>query len=180
MKLYSIIIFKKNSENTTSYKETYEISDVPFFYRNKTKDLLKFLSKTIAERINNQKVCVTEKEYVVYAYDNNKYCITTTTDKEYPFRVAFSLLDMISRESETIDINKMIEKYQNPNEADPILKIHQTIETTKTTMVDAIDKVLARGEKIDDLVSRSGDLSEESKAFYKSSKKMNSCACIIQ
>ena len=42
-------------------------------------------------------------------------------------------------------------------------------------MVENIDKVLARGEKIDDLVQRSSELNDSTKQFYKKSKKMNSC-----
>jgi synaptobrevin family protein YKT6 len=182
MKVISIIIFKKEGQNIDLKKEAYNVSDVPFFYRSKTKDLLKFLSKTVAERIQTFKLCVTEKDYIVYASNNNNYVITVITDKEYPQRVAFSMLDKISQEIENINLETMIEKYQNPNEVDQILKIQNNIESTKFTMVDAIDKVLARGEKIDELVVKSSDLSEESKIFYKDAKKMNSwCSgCTIQ
>lgn len=40
------------------------------------------------------------------------------------------------------------------------------------------DQVLQRGEKLDDLVAKSSDLSAQSKAFYKTAKKQNSC-CIV-
>jgi synaptobrevin family protein YKT6 len=39
-------------------------------------------------------------------------------------------------------------------------------------------QVLQRGEKLDDLVAKSSDLSAQSKMFYKSAKKQNSC-CIV-
>jgi synaptobrevin family protein YKT6 len=39
-------------------------------------------------------------------------------------------------------------------------------------------QVLQRGEKLDDLVAKSSDLSAQSKMFYKSAKKQNSC-CIL-
>jgi synaptobrevin family protein YKT6 len=41
-----------------------------------------------------------------------------------------------------------------------------------------IDNVLERGEKLDDLVSKSQDLSSQSKVFYKQAKKTNSC-CVV-
>ena len=40
-------------------------------------------------------------------------------------------------------------------------------------MYKAIVKVLERGEKIEDLVQRSKDLSKSSKQFYKTARKLN-------
>jgi synaptobrevin family protein YKT6 len=53
--------------------------------------------------------------------------------------------------------------------------VQREIEEVKLIMVENIDKVLERGEKIDDLVEKSNTLSIESKKFYKKSKKLNSC-----
>jgi synaptobrevin family protein YKT6 len=44
--------------------------------------------------------------------------------------------------------------------------------------LDSVEQVLQRGEKLDDLVAKSSDLSAQSKMFYKSAKKQNSC-CIV-
>jgi len=41
-----------------------------------------------------------------------------------------------------------------------------------------IDSVLKRGEDLDKLVEKSGSLSQQSKMFYKTAKKQNSC-CVI-
>ena len=41
-----------------------------------------------------------------------------------------------------------------------------------------IDNILERGEKLDDLVARSDELSATSKQFYKQARKTNSC-CVI-
>ena len=57
-------------------------------------------------------------------------------------------------------------KYQDPEEADKILKIQKDLEETKTIMHQAIGDLLERGEKLDDLVQKSGDLGSASKAFY--------------
>lgn len=42
-----------------------------------------------------------------------------------------------------------------------------------------MDSLLQRGEKLDDLVARSDELGAQSKMFFKSAKKTNSC-CTIQ
>ena len=39
--------------------------------------------------------------------------------------------------------------------------------------------VLQRGEKLEDLVERSGELSAQSKLFYKQAKRANSCCVVI-
>eukprot|EP00744_Colponema_vietnamica_P008112 GILI01011592.1.p1 GENE.GILI01011592.1~~GILI01011592.1.p1 ORF type:complete len:102 (-),score=10.06 GILI01011592.1:57-362(-) len=76
------------------------------------------------------------------------------------------------------ELDATLEKYQKPEEADKILKIKAEIEETKSVMYDAIDKLLERGEKIDDLVARSDDLGAATKTFYSSAKSTNSC-CVI-
>jgi len=45
-------------------------------------------------------------------------------------------------------------------------------------MHETIEKVLERGEKIDDLVAKSDGLSAQSKMFYQQAKKQNSC-CVV-
>jgi synaptobrevin homolog YKT6 len=183
MKLLSIIIFQKKNEKLSVYKEAYELSHIGFFQRSTVKDFLMFFSKTVAEKIHNQRTIISEKGNNIYIYNNNNFIVTATTDAEYLTRVAFTMLDYILQElntNEKFDLDAIIKKYQNPNEADKILKIQKDIESTKVVMLDAIDKVLARGEKIDDLVVKTQDLSDSSKIFYKDAKKMNSWCCSIQ
>jgi synaptobrevin family protein YKT6 len=42
-----------------------------------------------------------------------------------------------------------------------------------------IDEILVRGERLDDLVDRTADLSSQSKQFYKVAKKHNSCCSLM-
>lgn len=50
-----------------------------------------------------------------------------------------------------------------------IIKLHFLLQH------DTIQAVLQRGEKLDDLVAKSEGLSMQSKAFYKTARKTNSC-----
>jgi len=59
-----------------------------------------------------------------------------------------------------------IQKYQDPKQADSILKIQQELDETKIVLHKTIESVLERGEKLDSLVERSRDLSVTSKQFY--------------
>ena len=45
-----------------------------------------------------------------------------------------------------------IVRYQDPMEADKILKIQKELDDTKVVLHKTIDSVLARGEKLDNLV----------------------------
>lgn len=68
-----------------------------------------------------------------------------------------------------------VSKYQDPREADPLTKMQEDLDETKIILRNTIEQVLVRGEKLDDLVSQSEELSVQSKAFYKTAKKTNSC-----
>ncbi|KAF3543509.1 hypothetical protein DY000_02001153 [Brassica cretica] len=126
-------------------------------------------------------------------------------DDHYPLRSAFSLLDQDRRKlftSQVIDeyqksfgetwkstkedsappwpyLGDVLTKFQDPAEADKLLKIQRELDETKIILHKTIDSVLARGEKLDSLVEKSSDLSMASQMFYKKSKKMNSCCTIL-
>jgi synaptobrevin family protein YKT6 len=64
------------------------------------------------------------------------------------------------------ELKDYITKYQDPNQADSILKIQKELDETKITLHKTIESVLERGEKIDNLVAKSDGLSAQSKMFY--------------
>jgi synaptobrevin family protein YKT6 len=72
-----------------------------------------------------------------------------------------------------------IRKFQNPQEADSIMRVRKELDDTKVVLHKTLENLLERGEKLDDLVSRSDQLGIQSKLFYRNAKKTNSC-CVIQ
>jgi synaptobrevin family protein YKT6 len=72
-------------------------------------------------------------------------------------------------------IDAFLSRYQNPREADALTKIQAELDETKIIMHNTIEAVLQRGEKLDDLVAKSEGLSVQSKMFYKTARKTNSC-----
>ena len=68
-----------------------------------------------------------------------------------------------------------VAKYQDPAAADKLLQIQRELDETKIVLHKTIDSVLARGEKLDNLVEKSSDLSLASQMFYKQARKTNSC-----
>ncbi len=60
-------------------------------------------------------------------------------------------------------------------QADKLTKIQQDLDETKIILHKTIESVLDRGEKLDQLVDKSNDLSLASQMFYKQARKTNSC-----
>ena len=156
-----------------------------------------FLTKTFMKRTEpGQRQSVEHEGYVVHCYvRSDGLGGTVTTDGEYPARVAFVMLGQLldefaqkqgdtwktvtAPESVTFPTaDEYLQKYQNPAEADKITKIQKDLDETTQILHKTIDSVLERGVKLDNLVEKSNDLSAQSKLFYKSAKKTNSC-CVV-
>ncbi len=75
-------------------------------------------------------------------------------------------------------VEQSLQEYQDPTQVDKLLKVDQQLSQTKEILLQTIDKVLQRGEKLDDLVEKSKNLTDTSKQFYKQARKTNSC-CIV-
>jgi synaptobrevin family protein YKT6 len=73
------------------------------------------------------------------------------------------------------ELKDYIVRYQNPENADSIMKIQKELDETKVVLHKTIESVLDRGEKIDKLVADSDKLAYSSKAFFDKAKKQNSC-----
>lgn len=64
---------------------------------------------------------------------------------------------------------------QDPHQADKLAKIQADLDETKVVLHRTIESMLDRGEKLDNLVDKSQDLSMASQMFYKQARKTNSC-----
>ena len=159
--------------------------------------MLMFLTKTFMKRTEpGQRQSVTHEGYVVHCYvRSDGLGGAVTTDAEYPARVAFVMIGQLLEEfsasvgdtwktvttPESVafpPIEEYLQKYQDPAAADKVTKIQKELDETTEILHKTIDTVLERGVKLDNLVDRSNDLSMQSKMFYKSAKKTNSC-CVI-
>lgn len=84
---------------------------------------------------------------------------------------------------------KLINDYMKydmiPQNPDDILRyFHQKeilaeVQKTKKVLMRTLSKVIERGENIEDLVDKTEELSIQSKIFFKSSRKLNSCCWIL-
>lgn len=97
------------------------------------------------------------------------------------------------------ELKTYVEKYQDPRQADNIMRVQQELDETKIVLVSdayasefrivvdltwlmkhkTIESVLERGEKLDSLVDRSNALSFQTKAFYNRAKRVRLHPVII-
>ncbi|CAE7277587.1 YKT61, partial [Symbiodinium sp. KB8] len=76
-------------------------------------------------------------------------------------------------------LEEALAKYQKPEEVDKLLRVQRSLDDTKEILVQSIETVLAKGERLEKLVEQSEDLSDQSKMFYKSAAATNSCCLIV-
>lgn len=68
-------------------------------------------------------------------------------------------------------------QWQNPHEADKLMKVEKELFEVKEIMHQNLNDILKRGENLDTLMARSKDLSTVSVDFYKKAKKQNKTCC---
>jgi synaptobrevin family protein YKT6 len=110
-------------------------------------------------------VCITDEEYPPPVAHNLLGKIGGEFRSKYP-RTAYAEFTKDSPPLSFPELTSYLAKYQNPEEADSIMKINKELEETKIVMMQTIDSMMERGEKIDNLVAKSDGLSAQSKMFY--------------
>ncbi|DBA93073.1 hypothetical protein WJX82_003350 [Trebouxia sp. C0006] len=194
MKLTAVTILKWNGE-----KDAYllgiaaDLSSFGFFQRSTVKEMLTFLSRTVAKRTQpGQRQSVQQEEYYAHIYNRDGLVGIAIVDKDYPARAAFGVVNKIlddfsessqqrwrSLQADSTDAQPVLDtaivKFQDPTQADKLSKIQKDLDETKVVLHQTIDSMLQRGEKLDSLVDKSSDLSMASQIFYKQARKTNSC-----
>jgi synaptobrevin family protein YKT6 len=159
-----------------------------------------FFSETVSQRTQaGQRQSIEEGNYIGHTYARSEgIACVIITDKDYPVRPVYTLINKIldeylslhpKQEWETItattpqlnfdNLEVYLKKYQDPTQADSIMKVQQELDETKIVLHKTIESVLQRGEKLDTLVDKSEALSSSSRMFYKQAKKTNSCCVIV-
>lgn len=194
VKLYAISVFYKAPNEARLLKSAYDLQSFSFFQRGSVQEFISFASKTLVERTQAAaRQSVKQDVYMCHVYVRaDNLGAVLISDHEYPHRVAHTLLTKVlddfsakigkdqwpAGNESSIDFSTlpaMLSKYQDPREADALTKMQEDLDETKIILRNTIEAVLERGEKLDDLVFKSEELSIQSKAFYKTAKKTNSC-----
>jgi len=196
VKLFAISVLRRAAGDgkCTLLKGSYDLQSVGFFQRGSVQEFLVFTSNMLVERTTpGSRRSVKEQDYFCHVFVRaDGLSAVLVSDADYPTRVAHTLLTKVLDDVTTAhgsewqngtqetfrnykSLDAFLTRYQNPREADALSKIQAELDETKIIMHNTIEAVLERGEKLDDLVSKSEGLSAQSKMFYKTARKTNSC-----
>lgn len=205
MKLFALLIFRHHHPSGAApylVASAFDLSSFGYFQKGPAREFITFLSRTVAQRTDpGTRVQVEKDQYVLYVHSQPSGLVAcVAVDAAYPARVAFGLCAeamsafvadagtaWAAADAPAVDVRDregwrgaeaLLQKYADPAEADKVLAIRRDLEEVRTTMHLAISQVLQRGEQLDQLVERSGDLSASSQMFYKQTKKANACCSL--
>ncbi|KAI3140464.1 uncharacterized protein N7518_004380 [Penicillium psychrosexuale] len=199
MKILYMGVFRNDPKPAVELCGEKNLSGFSRFTSQTYGEFLMLFTRTVAERTKpGQRQDIEEKAYTFYTYGRTEGVAgVIVTDGDYPALVAHQILSKIVDEflakyprtafsdpslrenaCPLPQLKEYIVKYQDPTQADSIMKIQQQLDETKIVLHKTIESVLERGEKIDTLVQKSDDLSTLSKDFYIRAKKQNSC-CVV-
>lgn len=159
---------------------------------------MKFTSKVAVERTAaSSRVSVKEEQYMCHVHVRaDGLSAVVISDQEYPNRVAHTLLMKVLDDFTTsvpasnwknaaensvpfTGLDVTLSKFQEPKQADALTKLQADVDETKIILHNTLTALLERGEKLDDLVAKSDDLSAQSKVFYKTARKTNQCCHLL-
>lgn len=195
MKLTGIGILRWNGDNEPILLGmAQDLTSFGYFQRTSVKEMVNFVSRTIVRRTHlGQRQTVQHEDYFCHVQvREDGLAGIVIADKEYPARAAFAVVSSVleeylerhgnafknvAQDSAAGDdvLLPALAKYQNPLNADKIMRIQKDLDETKIVLHQTIESVLERGEKLDNLVNKSNDLSIASQMFYKQARKTNAC-----
>jgi len=193
-KLFSIVVLHKGETAATILKAGWDLSSISFFQRGTAQDFITFTSRILVERTGvGARQSVKEAEYMCHVFVRaDRLAVVCVSDHEYPPRVAHTMMQRLSEDFAgqvpaqewskgqevsgfTGQCEVYLGKFQDPTQSDAMSRLQSDLDDTKIVLHNTIEAVLQRGEKLDDLVDKSEALSMQSKAFYKTARKTNSC-----
>jgi synaptobrevin family protein YKT6 len=150
---------------------------INFMKRNTVKELLKEFALAAAESLGSPERKIFEHDQFQFiCHRADAKVVIMVIDNEYPSRVAFKIInDIFGDESEEF-INYILQNRQDG--LDRLGRLRSEIDETMVIAHENINRVIARGDDIDELVERSKNLSANSKLFYKAAAKHNRCCYI--
>ena len=111
--------------------------------------------------------------YHLHSHNENNRTYLVVSNSEFPKRVAFMFLEDIRELYTKSPLNfkstlaERLNYYNNNQDLDKMTKIKQNIDEVNNIMLLNIEKVLQRGEKIEVLLEKAGDMEEKAKVFRK-------------
>lgn len=178
MKLYSLLVYDQNKQLIYS---KHDLTDIPFMYRfmargtieNIAAESLQYIEQNNLYKINE---IIEDKKIVIYGHCYDTIVIVIT-DPDYPSYLVRQLL--MNFKDNNVKLDELWLKYSDGKSADKIQQIKTELDETKVILLNSIDELLERGEKISTLVDKTNELNQYSFTFAKRARKMNRCCTIV-
>ncbi|RSL80051.1 hypothetical protein CEP51_006854 [Fusarium floridanum] len=176
MKLFYIGIVRNEDKPAVELVSEKELSAYSRFTKNSYGELMTLFSKTVAERTRpGQRLDVEEHDLVSHAFGRSEGICGILIAHQLLSKVVDEFLSKHPRSTWATgeptlafpELKDYLSEYQDPQQVGSILKIQKELDETKIVLHKTIESVLQRGEKIDDLVAKSDDLSAQRKMFYR-------------
>ncbi len=193
------------TDKVVCYGSAFDLYSFGYFKRSTVREFLRFAGRTLAHahRHDPGAACITVEEgegcIHLHTEADKRIMVTAYTQGNYPARVVHRMLAQIAKEFRTScatiwervpekDSETRIEllvqalgEYKKPENVDKVAKIESQLDDLKIVMQKSLQKALAFGEDLNDLVDKSDELSATSKMFYQEIKdKTSKRCCVIQ
>jgi len=199
MPVFGVLFFRWINPDTAPslLGSAHHLPELYFWQKTSAKDVCLFAGREVTHRLHpGDAKSLKYKEYLCHArivtVDDVHIACVVMTDEQYPGRVvntfivkaldrfleAHSLKEISQYRDKDVSlpcvgVEELLAAYQKPEEADTIMRLEKQLDETKETLVDTLDVLLRRGERLEDLSERSADLSYKSKAFLRNTEAMN-------
>jgi hypothetical protein len=174
--IYGTFAHQTNDTYKVSYSK-YNLSDFSTFFEFKIRWTIEELALKLVKHVQDNYYKINEQvddtKITITIKATNRYYVAITNEM-YPHRVALDLLEKVSEANNT-EIDNLFEKYQKPIEIDKIAQVQNELDTTKMIILESLEKIISRGEDMDQLVEKCESLAESSKLLLDDAKKLNSC-----
>ena len=197
MKIYAIYILSCSFPHQSEASILNVFLDFPkkFILHKKTiEETCRFLSKTLAVYCQpGSRTSVVHEQMLINVYHRvDSLTCVVFSNEDYPKRLAYALCakslesfvekygttwNTSAKDSifEFKELKKIVKDFERPENQDSITRLLQTTEETKEIISEALNKIIIRGETLEDLVFKSEELSSRAKIFYKETQKKKCC-----
>lgn len=196
MSIQALLVYRLSDKDPIKLTSIFSLPTLWLFQKSRAEEIMIFVGRTVASRVNQQMHQIIEEQgYRCFVYRYNHLVFLAIASCEYPNRACFSFLhtscDIFTQSyplwddiQHDVNLNcqeliTLLDKYQQPEEADKLTKIRKDLDETKGVMIKNIDALLDRGEKLDDLFGKAENLTKGSKEFLIKTKKLNRCCIIV-
>jgi len=199
MRLLSLIFMKvETGKAPVMLASAFYLDYFSIFERSTVQEACTFVTREILRRTQRGTVSsLKHQKYMCHVRVTNEGLgIVVVCDEEYPRIAAFGCIQQGAQlfldaagdqwKSAIKDVripvngvNPLLAKFQDPTEADKVLKIRKELEEIKAICLDSLDRLLERDEKLQQLIDSSTDLSFATKAFADKSGDLNRCCTLF-